>query len=95
MREVIRELHAADLIRRKNEDALAAVASKRAEHAAGVRRQKAFLASIGVADVSPDDLATRPSRPETRRELSPEQPSDDERCGGKLGQKTCKNGMGV
>jgi hypothetical protein len=32
------------------------VASQRAEHEAGVRRQKALLAELGVPDVSPDDL---------------------------------------
>jgi hypothetical protein len=32
------------------------VAAAKAEHEAGVRRQKALLAELGVPDVSPNDL---------------------------------------
>lgn len=32
------------------------VAAAKAEHEAGVRRQKAVLAELGVPNVSPDDL---------------------------------------
>jgi hypothetical protein len=61
LRELVAELFRVESERRREEEAVRRVASRSAEQAAGVRRQKAFLASIGVADVSPDDLATRPA----------------------------------
>lgn len=56
LRELVSELHRAESELWGNEAAEVKVASQRAEPEAGVRRQKALLAELGVPDVSPDDL---------------------------------------
>jgi hypothetical protein len=56
LRELVSELHRAESERRRDEEAEVRLANKRAEHEAGVRRQKALLAELGVPDVSPDAL---------------------------------------
>jgi hypothetical protein len=54
LRELIGELHRGELERRKDEGAVRKLASRSAEHEAGVLRQKALLAELGVPDVNPN-----------------------------------------
>jgi len=56
LRELVGELSRAEVERRRDEGAVGAMAKRSADHAAGVRRQKALLAELGVPDVSPNDL---------------------------------------
>ena len=53
------EVWRAESERRRDEEAEVRLANKRAEHEAGVRRQKALLAELGVPDVSPDEITER------------------------------------
>ncbi len=61
LRELVGELHRAELERRREEGAVAAIARKSAAHEAGVRRQKALLAELGVPDVTPEEVGRRSS----------------------------------
>jgi hypothetical protein len=59
LRELVNELHRTETEWRRNEAFEVKVASQRAEHEAGVRRQKALLAKLGVPDVPLKEVQRR------------------------------------
>jgi hypothetical protein len=69
LRGLVSELHRAESERRRDEETEVRLANKRAEHEAGVRRQKALLAELGVPDVTPEELRAGCS-PDIREEPS-------------------------
>jgi hypothetical protein len=62
LRELVGELSRVELERRRDEGAMRKLASRSAEHEAGVRRQKALLAELGVPDVMPDGVGRNAAR---------------------------------